>query len=155
MICTFWHIYMCCCGILAIVFALRCSLILSLISILVGLFLSNVGMELVVVDLVLYTLEVGVFVIGLSIVAVLMGWLLYVGLSCSPLDLVPSCLVLTLVEALLLGQRLLILVLVLSSLLVMGVSRVCCLGCCQDFLSALICSNRFTLSSPLVPVLGH
>jgi hypothetical protein len=70
MLCTFWHKFMCCCGILAIVFALRCSLILFLISILVGLFLSNVGMESVVVDLVLCTLGVGMFVIGLSIVAV-------------------------------------------------------------------------------------
>ncbi len=61
------------CGIFAIVFALRCSLILSLISIPVGLILSNVGVESVVVDLVLYTLGVGMFLIGLSIVAVFIG----------------------------------------------------------------------------------
>jgi hypothetical protein len=91
------------CGILAIVFAWRYSLILLLISILVGLFLSNVGVELVVVDLILCTLGVGIFVIGLSIVALVIGRLLYVGLSCLPLDLVLSCLILTLVEALLLG----------------------------------------------------
>ena len=70
-LCAFWRKqYILRCGILAIVFALRCSLILFLISILVGLFLSNVGMESVVVDLVLCTLGVGMFVIGLSIVAV-------------------------------------------------------------------------------------
>jgi hypothetical protein len=70
---TFQHKYMLCCGILAIVFALRCSLILFLISILVGLFLSNVGMESVVVDLILCTFGVGMFIIGLSIVALVIG----------------------------------------------------------------------------------
>ncbi len=69
MACMFWHKDTLHCEILAIVFALRCSLILFLISILVGLFLSDVGVELVVVDLVSCTLGVGTFVIGLSIVA--------------------------------------------------------------------------------------
>jgi hypothetical protein len=65
--------FMFCCSVLANVFALRCSLILFFVSILVGLFLSNVGVELVVVDLVLCTLGVDMFVIGLSIVAVMIG----------------------------------------------------------------------------------
>jgi hypothetical protein len=62
-----------CCGILAIVFVLRCSLILFFVSILVGFYLSNTCMESVVVDLVLCTLGVDMFVIGLSIVAVVIG----------------------------------------------------------------------------------
>jgi hypothetical protein len=62
-----------CCGILATVFVLRCYLILFFVSILAGLLLSNVGVELVVVDLVLCTLGVYMFVIGLSIVAVMIG----------------------------------------------------------------------------------
>jgi hypothetical protein len=73
MFCTFWRKYMLRCGILAIIFTLKYSLILFLISILVGLFLSDVGVELVVVDLVLCTLGVGMFIIGLSIVAVVIG----------------------------------------------------------------------------------
>ncbi len=51
MLCMFKRKYMLRCGILAIIFALRCFLILSLISILVGLFLSDVGVEMVVVDI--------------------------------------------------------------------------------------------------------
>jgi hypothetical protein len=71
------------------------------------------------------------FVNGLSIVAVVIGGMLYVELSCSPLDFVLSCLALTLVEALLLGQGLLVLVPALRSLLVLGLSPVCCLRCRQ------------------------
>ena len=138
---TFLRKFMFYCGILAFVFALRCSLILFFVLILVGLFLSDVGMELVVVDLVLCTLGVDMFVIGLSIVAVVIGavdvrWVELFTLG---------------VGAILVGSN--------SCGGFAAWSKVTHLGCVgavtsvlfkmlSSFLSALICSNPFTLFFP-------
>ncbi len=73
MLCMLLHKFMFCCGILALVFALICYLILFFCFNSGWIVLSNVGMESVVVDLVLCTLGVDMFVIGLSIVAVMIG----------------------------------------------------------------------------------
>jgi hypothetical protein len=137
-LCMFWRKYILRYGILSIVFVLRCSLILFLILILVGLFLSNVGVELVVVDLVLCTLGVGMFVIGLSIVAVVIGAVVVCWVALFTLGL----------GAVLFGSD--------SCGGFAAWSKVTHLGCVgavtsvlfkmlSSFLSALICFNPFTL----------
>ncbi len=126
-----------------------------LISILVGLFLSNVGVESVVVDLVLCTLRVGIFVIGLPMVAVVIKtafvhWveLFTLGLGAVSFDS-DSCggfAAWSKVTHLGSGAGFSLCVGVVTGLLFRMSS---------SFLSSLICSIPFTLFILLVPVLGH